>query len=494
MNRFFLPGTLACIFILGLVIRLYDLSDPPFDFHPTRQFRAALIARGMFYAAWDDAPEPERSVAIEQRSREALIEPPIFEWLVSRIYLLVGRADLRIPRALSAVFWLLGGAAVFGLARDLASTAGALISLLYFLFLPFGMLAGRSFQPDPLMAALIAAAAWALYRWIRKPDWPSAALAGTLTGLAVLTKAVALFPLGFGALFMIAAGAGLKKSLRDPQTLGIAGLALLPLAGWYLNGLFLSGFLGGQESFRFFPRYWIDPAFYLRWVETAAGICGFALLIAGAIGIFHVRDRAGRGLLTGLWLGYVLYSLAFPYHTLTHDYYQLLLVPIAAVSIAPAAALVFEELARRPYARPAIAAAALLVTGAVLFKAWDTRVILAREDYRPDAAEWARFEGLLPPDARIFSLSQAYGLPLAYYGWVVADTWPTGADLDLRELSGRDPGETVARRLSDLAEADYFIVTNFSEFDRQPDLQEYLARHAVVYLEDDGFRIYALQP
>jgi len=494
MNRTLLAGVVAGILLLGLAIRLYDLTDPPFDFHATRQFRAALIARGMFYGSWDEAPEPERSIAVAQGSREPLIEPPIFEWLVSRIYLLTGGASLWIPRALSAVFWLLGGTAVFALARNLASLSGALIALVYFLFLPFGMLASRSFQPDPLMAALIAGAAWALYRWVRAPGWRPAVLAGILTGLAILTKAVAVFPLGFGALFLLASGSGLKHTARDPRAWTVAGLALLPVAGWYANGLFVSGFLRGQESFRFFPQYWTDPAFYIRWVETVAGICGFVVLIAGLIGIFLVRDRAGRGLLAGLWTGYIVYSLVFPYHTLTHDYYQLLLIPIAGVSIAPAAGLVLDEIGRRSYARPALAAAVLLIAGAVLFKVWDTRVILAREDHRPDAAEWARFEDLLPPDARIFALAQAYGLPLAYYGWVIAEAWPTGADLDLRALAGRDPTQTTARHFDELAVADFFIVTHFSEFDRQPDLQEFLAEHAVVYLEDAGYRIYALQP
>ncbi len=494
MNRYLLTAALAAIFALGLAIRLYDLSDPPFDFHSNRQFRAALIARGMYYAALDDAPEPERTIAIAQRLGEPLIEPPILEWLVSRVYLLTGSVDLRIPRLLSAVFWLLGGAAVFRLARDLSSNAGALVSLAYFLFLPFGMLASRSFQPDPLMAGLIAGSAWALYRWVRDPAWNRAVAAGALTGLAILVKAVAVFPLGIGALLMIAAGPGLRRSLRDPQTWTVGGLALLPVLGYYINGLFISGFLAGQDSLRFFPEFWTDPAFYIRWVETAAGICGFTVLIAGLVGVFLVPDRAGRGLLAGLWAGYALYSLAFPYHTLTHDYYQLLLIPIAAVSLAPPVGLVFAEIARRPYARPALAAAAVLAIGAILFKVWDTRVILAREDYRPDAAEWARFEGLLPPDARVISLAQAYGFPLAYYGWIVAERWPTGADLDLRELAGLDPAAVTSRRLADLAGADYFIVTQFNELERQPDLQDYLAGHASVYLEGDGYVIYALQP
>jgi hypothetical protein len=74
MNRLLLPAALILLCALGLAIRLYDLSDPPLDFHATRQFRAALIARGLYYGALDDAPEPHRTIAIRQRSNEPLIE------------------------------------------------------------------------------------------------------------------------------------------------------------------------------------------------------------------------------------------------------------------------------------------------------------------------------------------------------------------------------------------------------------------------------------
>lgn len=43
MRRLF-RFALLLTFLLALDIRLYDLTDPPFDFHSTRQFRSAVIA------------------------------------------------------------------------------------------------------------------------------------------------------------------------------------------------------------------------------------------------------------------------------------------------------------------------------------------------------------------------------------------------------------------------------------------------------------------
>ncbi|MGW8250224.1 MAG: hypothetical protein ACWGO1_06250 [Anaerolineales bacterium] len=41
----------------ALALRFYDLTDQPIDFHPTRQLRGAIIARGMYY---DMLPTPTR--------------------------------------------------------------------------------------------------------------------------------------------------------------------------------------------------------------------------------------------------------------------------------------------------------------------------------------------------------------------------------------------------------------------------------------------------
>ena len=48
---------IAVIVVVGLAIRLYDLTDLPLDFHSTRQMHSALIARGMYYQNLASAPQ-----------------------------------------------------------------------------------------------------------------------------------------------------------------------------------------------------------------------------------------------------------------------------------------------------------------------------------------------------------------------------------------------------------------------------------------------------
>jgi len=82
------------IFALGVGVRLFDLTDEPIDFHPTRQLRGAIIARGMYYAMLPD-PDPEaRELAISFWGSTGQYEPTILENIVARTYLLIGGEQL----------------------------------------------------------------------------------------------------------------------------------------------------------------------------------------------------------------------------------------------------------------------------------------------------------------------------------------------------------------------------------------------------------------
>ena len=61
---------LAALLLGGFLLRLIDLHDAPLDFHPTRQYRDALIARSIYYG-WSPSDDPERqALALSMRDRE----------------------------------------------------------------------------------------------------------------------------------------------------------------------------------------------------------------------------------------------------------------------------------------------------------------------------------------------------------------------------------------------------------------------------------------
>ena len=183
------PWLVNCIVILffglGFGVRMLDLTDVPLDFHPTRQFLSATKARGMYYQfAGDDVPEWQREIAIQRWKDADVFEPSANEAIVAGLYLLFGE-HLWLARIASSVYWLLGGLALFALSRRIASVDGAILALAFYLFLGFGVIASRSFQPDPLMVALILGGLWAFERWHTEKTWKWALIAGVLSGLAI---------------------------------------------------------------------------------------------------------------------------------------------------------------------------------------------------------------------------------------------------------------------------------------------------------------------
>ena len=504
-NRKSLVFALILALFLASAIRFYDLTDLPLDFAPTRQLFSALKARGVYYAmlpASSDIPTWQRDIAVQQWKSIQAIEPTVIETISALTYRVVGE-QLWIARVYSSVFWVLAGVLLFLLASEISGPSGGFIALLFYLFLPYGVIASRTFQPDPLMIALIVSGAWASFHWANHRQQPGQAwkwvlIAGILNGLALFVKNVAVFPLAFGLPALVFEH-GLLKSLKDKQTWALAGLSILPTAIYTLYGLLGPGFLGQQFAFRFFPQLWPDPAFYLRWIGQIDGVTGFGALVAAVAGIFVARRR-GMAFLAGLWLGYFAYGMTFAYHISTHDYYQLPLIPIVAISLAPLAETLFETVTRlrisgQPGPRPNGIFIRLVIAGLILLvvaiQIWNVRVELARDDWRPDAPFWAALGDKLGHNGPVLTISQDYGYRLAYWGWQEVDSWYDAGDLDLRSLDGRQIN--LMQRFQEQSTGKrYLVVTQSGKFDQQPEIKDYVYRTYPIFAEGKGYLVFDL--
>lgn len=483
--------TLGVIFVLGFGIRLYDLTDPPLDFHATRQLFSALISRGMYYQSNDSYPEWQQDVAVQSWQDKQVIEPRIVETLVAWTYSIIGREVIWVARIYSAFFWMVGGLALYLLAREMTSIDGAVIALAFYLFTPFGALASRSFQPDPLMVMGIVIAWWTFIRWVKNPTWKTAFIAGLSAGFAILVKSVAVFMLLGGMVALILVDRGWKKAIRDAQIWLVAGLSAIPVTVYMLYGLLVLE-MESQFKGRFFPELLTDPAHYIRWGGEMMAIVGFAGLVAGLLGVFVFKTKLQRAFMIGLWGGYGLFGLAFPYHFISHNYYHLPLIPIVALSIAPIAALIFERIAVLAFpwfSRLAIIVVLLL---GLVIQLWDIRVELAKDDYHHEISYWGSVGEVLDRDANIIALTQDYGDRLAYYGWVNVKNWPDTGFMKYRELRGAQEFSFDDWFEKQTVGMDYFLVTRIRELTRQNELYDRLYNNYPLVAEGEGYLLFDL--
>lgn len=470
---------LLTLLALGITLRLTALTDPPLDFNPTRQLRAAIIARGMYYQGLSDADPEQRDLAVAHWHAMEVLEPPILERITAGVYALLGGENLAVPRVLNTLLWAAGGVALFLWARALSGTAGAFAGLVYFLFLPFSVFASRSFQPDPGMVVWVILFGTAIYFWGRRPSWGRAIAAAVFGGMAILTKPVAVFFIG--GLFageLLSGPDALRRlwgRLRNAQTLTTLVLLPIPILLYYaFNHQAMTTELAGWTILTRW-RDILTPSFYMRWLIRIDGFMLLPAVLLAGVGTL-LAASPGRSALIGFWAGYASFCLFFPYHTLTHDYYHLILIPLVALGLAPAANLLIKRVRRQGMG------VKLALTGIVLlaiaYPAWIARATLLGQNFADAPGYWEKVGNAIPVEGRAVGYSQDYGFRLMYYGWRRVEILPEG-------LSAKN-------FLENYANADYFVITAKNQMSNN--LADYLATHYPLLAEGGGYTIYTLKP
>lgn len=482
---------------LGGFIRLIDLTDPPIDFHPSRQLRNAVIARGIYYQILPNADPELRQQAITLANAAGRYEPPVLEAIVGWTYRIIGGEYLWVSRIYSTLFWLVGGLALFFLARRMTTAGGALVALSYYLFLPFSVQASRSFQPDPQMVMWFLLSVYCLYRWSDAREWKWAILASITGGVAVLVKIVAVYLVGGAGVAIVLSTLAAQGDKRDLIRRVISSwqvwvmilLMVIPPAAYYLAGR--------PEGASGYFSQWIgplahlilNPSFYVRWISFLHTWLDLTVILLGLVGVLLSIPR-NRTLLLGLWIGYGIYGLTMPYQMYTHNYYHIQLIPIVALSIAPVAHALVERMAQQ--AKLWQWAFIGLLMMAIGYSSWVARSVLMAEDFRSEPAYWHEMSKALPVDGKIIALTNDYGLRLLYYGWRNVGLWPSSGEQNLSELrgSGKDFQQQFANRT---VQYDYFLVTALGQLDKQPELSEMLSTHYPLVVKGDGYLVFDLR-
>jgi hypothetical protein len=484
---------IVLIYMAAAGIRLFDLTDPPLDFHPPRQFHSATLARGFYAQMSPPATIPDQQLAVMTAKSELWIEPPILEGLVALTYRIAGQDSLWIARLYSIFFWLLGGIPLFKLVRTISSRAGSLASLAYYLLLPYSVIASRSFQPDPLMICCTLFAAWAFLSWLKEPGWRLTVLAGMTAGLAILIKQVAIFPLaGFFGVLLVAQW-GFKRSIRDVKTWVMLLLAITPVLAYNLYGLWIDGFLKSQFAMRFFPEMWTTAGFYLNWLAQINITVSLAAFLAAICGlVLAVCHPLGLGLF-GWLAGYILYGFIFSHHIATHDYYQLPLIPLVALGLAPLADLIYNQMSSPLYQFRAKVAVIALFSFACLYGIYEVRNELKKVDYRNEPVIWQTLgQRVDHKSTAVIGLFSDYGARLNYWAFLVPKSWPGQDDPDYNTIMSQ-PDTATTYFESQTAGYSFFVVTDMAGLDRQPGLKDILSDRYPVFAQEQSFIIFDLR-
>jgi 4-amino-4-deoxy-L-arabinose transferase-like glycosyltransferase len=477
---------LILLLLLGAALRFINLTVPPLDFHPVRQFRNLIVARSIYYQLLPN-PDPQK-LALSKAFYNVVgqYEPPITESITAWTYTWTGGESIAVPRVYETIFWLLAGLALFDLARRIASPTSALIALAYYLVLPFAVQASRSFQPDPLMTSAFIAGIYFLYRWSEEQKWKWAILAALFIGFAVLVKIVIVFFVIGAAIAAVLSTFGLRfwKSL---QVWAMMALMAIPAFIYYILG-------HPGRSDEYFFAWTVDliklittTSFYAHWLGFVGSLFGLTILFLSIAGVFLAPPRL-RWMLIGIWIGYICYGLTLPYQMYTHSYYHIQLIPVVALGLVP----IIEAVAVRVSSETRWLKAALiaLVVFVIGYQAWIARSDLVAQaaDYRREPAYWENIAKAIPANANLIGLTQDYGYRLMYYGWRKITLWPYVNGL----TAVKGTSVNAQAKFSELvASRDYFLVTASGQLDAQPELKKILDGY-IVTAQGEGFVLYDL--
>lgn len=335
-NQYFWLGL---ILVVAFILRLYKIDSAIADWHAWRQVDTAAVSRNFLKEGFNPfIPKYDDMVAISEQNvpnynRYRFVEFPIYNTLVYFLYLLNGGVDVRLARLVSILMSLGSTAFIFLIVRKYWGKFTALTAALIFAILPFNIFFSRTTLPEPTLVFFSLGMFYFVNRWIFENTKRLFALSVFFTATAFLIKPMA----GFYLLPLIYSYFQKEKKLWPvPWRYFLwLGLSLAPFAAWrwwmsyFPEGIPRSNWLLNGNGIRFRPAFWqwiINDRFG-REILTVPGV---ALFLLGLVR----KDEKGNHLLHLLMLSSFLYIIVFATGNVTHDYYQVLIVPALSIFLA----------------------------------------------------------------------------------------------------------------------------------------------------------------
>jgi hypothetical protein len=344
--RFVSRSFLILIVAGALIVRLIGIDQPFIDPWSWRQSDVAAIARNYYENGFHFA-RPQIDWAGNERGFVGT-EFPILPFVAALCYKATGVQEW-IGRSEGVLFFVAALPFFFGLVRRIFGEVTALWATFFYAFAPHSIVASRAFMPDVPSLSLSIIGIYFFLRWVEEERFCWLVWSAVLVSLALLIKlptAIVGAPILYLALRRNQGGALSKPPVADGgletaapwkniiarwELWFFAALTLIPSAIWYWHA--------HRIAERFYPHHFFGAggfqimgfAWYWGIVRQTAfsslTLVLFALAIIGAI--VGWRGRYTR--LFHWWAGAMLLFVVLVGYGNRHQWYQLPLVPIAAV-------------------------------------------------------------------------------------------------------------------------------------------------------------------
>jgi len=338
-------AALLAILAVSAAVRLHHVSRPMADSLLAKQAYVANRARSIAAPPLNPLRSSLDFLDANGERMNFTDEVPTYHTMLAIGYRLAGERDW-VGHAISVVGTIVALIAFFALARREWSDREALSATVIFSAAPIFVFYGRAVLPEPWMLAMMLTSA-ASYRRFLDGDGRRWLLLASLAALG------AGFFKYFGLIVFVPLAEmawrkhGSWRAVFSRSFLGMLAVATVPMAAWmglvFFRGAnpIQSGWVDGQAlpyfSFQA-PSSLVDRAFYAnffgRFFARDCGPIAATLIVVGIVSTLRrgrVHDAPEAGMVRGwtvMALGY--YALLAP-KLRDHDYYELMMLPAAAL-------------------------------------------------------------------------------------------------------------------------------------------------------------------
>jgi len=353
---------LVFIILFGASLRLLWIESPLLDNHRWRQVDTAGIARS-FYEDRFNIFYPQ----VNWGGHDGYVESefPLVPALTAVLYNVVGEERPFLGRVVVMVFstatiWL-----VFGLGAELLGAGGGLAAAFLMAVSPTAVYFGRTFMPDSVMLFFWVGGVWAFLRYLRSGSRRALWLGSGATALACLVKIPALM------MFAPIAGAAWyvngRAALRDRALIMAVVAPLVLTAAWYMHAFFLFERTGLTFGILAHPARTYPPDIapgpwpyaFSKWsnIPMLTGSDYYLTLlyrlyqllllpwgfVGALLGAVVWKRRDGR-LVADVWVAaFLVFVLVMGFANISHEYYQLPIIPVGALYLAALTAPAFAS-------------------------------------------------------------------------------------------------------------------------------------------------------
>lgn len=468
---------LSIIFILGFTVRLYKIDNPIADWHSWRQADTASVTKvyveqgiNLLFPKFHDISSIQTGIANPNGYR--MVEFPFYNAASALAYNILPNFSLEVvSRLVTIVCALITSFFLYLIGKRLMGKWMGILSAFFYLFIPYNIYFTRVILMDPMGVAFGVISLWAFLEFTNTNKKLLLLTSGVFFGAAMLMKPYLGFYL-LPIIYLALRKYGLKKFFKNKGiifwTLIFSILSFVPFLLWraweakFPEGIPFYEWAFNGNLIRFKPSWWY-------WIFGER----LGHLILGSLGlipfIFGVINTKLKNLFIQVFLlGVLVYVVVVADANVMHDYYQILIIPAIALSLASGAVYLWQN---NTFNKILTRSILVISIGVMLITGWN-QIVGNYNINHPEIMEAGQMvDKITPKDALVvapYNGDTAFLYQTNRWGWPaldgsIDDIIKEGASYYVSVDLGSPDTKMIESRFTTVMKTNKYIIINLSK-------------------------------